>query len=66
MGRLYRVTDDDPKLVEARRESANSLKQVPTLKTEQIVELLGILTCACTSRRRSGNWLPWAPRLPSR
>jgi quinoprotein glucose dehydrogenase len=41
MGRLYRVADDDPELVEARRKSANSLKQVPTLKTEQLVDLLG-------------------------
>lgn len=41
MGRLYRVADDDPKLVEARRESANSLKQVSTLKSEQLVKLLG-------------------------
>ena len=41
MGRLYRVVDDDPKLVEARRESANSLKQIPTLKSDQLVELLG-------------------------
>ncbi len=41
MGRLYRVADDAPKLIEARRESAELLKQVPTLKIDQLVKLLG-------------------------
>lgn len=40
MGRLYRVGDDAPKLVEARRESAASLKAIPSLPVERLVELL--------------------------
>jgi quinoprotein glucose dehydrogenase len=41
MGRLYRVADDDPKLVEARRESAASLQAIPSLPVERLVEMLG-------------------------
>lgn len=41
MGRLYRVADDDPQLVEARRESAASLKAIPSLPLERLIELLG-------------------------
>jgi quinoprotein glucose dehydrogenase len=41
MGRLYRVADDAPALVEARRESAVLLKAIPSLPVERLVELLG-------------------------
>lgn len=40
MGRLYRVADDAPALVEARRDSAASLKGIPSLPVERLVELL--------------------------
>lgn len=40
MGRLYRVADDDPELVEARRESAAALKEIPSLPVERLIELL--------------------------
>src|SRR5690606_6109255 len=40
MGRLYRVADDDPELVEARRESAASLQAIPSLPVERLVEML--------------------------
>ena len=40
MGRLYRVADDAPELVEARRESAVLLKAIPSLPVERLVELL--------------------------
>jgi quinoprotein glucose dehydrogenase len=40
MGRLYRVADDAPELVEARHESAKALKEIPNLATEQLTALL--------------------------
>jgi len=40
MGRLYRVADDTAELVEARHESAKTLKEIPKLATEQLIALL--------------------------
>lgn len=40
MGRLYRVSDDAPNLVAARRESETALERIPTLEPKQLAELL--------------------------